>query len=164
MWRTRFFFLAAAWAVLALGTGCASMTETKPGKVLAAIQITGSQTRDITRAARVEFEAAGYTTAMEETSRLGFEKPAGTWNTVVYGGWSGSVWLRVRCEVSPLAAGGHQLNCRASYVANHGDPRFEEERSLTGLKAGPYKKLLRKIKDRVETPPRPNREAVLIEP
>ena len=83
-----------------------------------------------------------------------FEMAGSRWNTLFHGDWSSGdgVWVRAKCSLEYRSAADHVLHCTPFYVADHGDPRFETEKAFTSLKAGPYKKLLKRIKARCEAP------------
>lgn len=75
-----------------------------------------------------------------------FEKPGTTMNTFVYGGWIGTVWVRVKVYIDPQGGPVFLLRCDPFMVGDHGDPFMEEEHRLTKMKRGPYQELLQEVK------------------
>ena len=135
------------------GMGCTTLTTGDPGHPLVSVEIHNSSEAQIALVTRQAFEEAGFTTQKAEPSDMRFEKPGTGWNTLFRGDWSNGdgVWVRAKCKVEVLSGTNYVLNCTAGYVVDRGDPRFEIEKPFTSWKDGPYKKLMKTIKARIET-------------
>ncbi|MDB6109358.1 MAG: hypothetical protein JWR69_1108 [Pedosphaera sp.] len=102
---------------------------------------------DIRRVTKEVFEKHGYAKTQETVSPdFTFEKPGTSMNTMVYGGWLGKVWVRVKVYIDPQGGTEFLLRCDTFMVGDHGDPFMEEEHRLTRMKRGPYLELLQEIK------------------
>ena len=149
-WSGLLIFLA--W----VGLGCKT-TQGPPTDSLAFVEIKGKTPLEIARAISDVFHEANYIPARPAANHkmiLMFEKEGNTGDMLMYGDWSGKKpWYRVKLNIKTLNAETQLIECDAYRVTEHGDPRFEEEKSLSRLKKGVYQDLLNRVRDRLSAPP-----------
>ena len=80
-----------------------------------------------------------------------FEKEGTKMNTLIYGGWTGKIWVRVKVYIEPLDASEFLLRCDAFMVGDHGDAFVEEEHKLTKVRRGDYQELLKEVKTALDS-------------
>jgi hypothetical protein len=69
-------------------------------------------------------------------------------DNVAYGGWLGSVWVRVKVSATPVAETVCRLQCNAYFVQDKGSA-LEEEQKMKHAHRGEYQKLLEEVKQRL---------------
>jgi hypothetical protein len=154
----RIGWLLAAMLCCFLVTGCKSTKpKTGPGAdSLASIEVQGHTALEVARAVSETFKAAGYEAIplpQNDDLRMQFEKPAGTGASILYSDWSFKpIWYRVRIKLIKTGAGLYVVTCNVWRVNERGDPHFEEEHKLSGMKGGPFQELLEQAKAKLATP------------
>jgi hypothetical protein len=139
-------------------TACKSTKpKTGPGAdSLASIEVQGHTALEVARAVSETFKAAGYEAIplqQNDDLRMQFEKPAGTGQSILYSDWSFKpIWFRVRIRFIKTDAGSYVVTCNVWRVNERGDPHFEEEHKLSGMKRGPYQDLLDQAKAKLVAP------------
>lgn len=145
---------AAGWLFL-IGvfclTGCQTTDQADSGH-MASVEISGHPQAEIQKATETAFRANGY----RKVGSLTFEKQGSGWETVNYGGWSGSAaWIRMRAQIVYVETGKYALGCNAYVVEGHGEIGTEVERKFLFAKRKECKKILDEAKAALEgaTPP-----------
>jgi hypothetical protein len=148
--------LAAIFVLCLLGllsSGCQSDKDSKP-KPWASVTIHGNTPGQIGMVTQDVFRENGYRVVKADMRHLVFEKHAGTWDKVMYGGMDpdSPVWLRVNADIVLLAETGCRLECKASLVADPGTP-LEEVFKYTHINRKPVQALLDEVAQRLQPPP-----------
>jgi hypothetical protein len=100
------------------------------------------------------FAGDGYKMAKSDLMSPVFEKEGSKMNNFSYGSWLGDtpVYVRVKTRIVPLAEMSYRLGCKAYMVRDIGST-LEEEIALSGLRSGPYQKLLDQVASRLNPLP-----------
>jgi hypothetical protein len=117
----------------------------------ASVEIHGNTPGQVKAGTIDVFGKNGYALSDDRKEDLVFEKRAGAWNNLAYGGWPGEtpVWLRLRVSIRKAPELGVRLECRAFRVLDHGGPT-EEETPVRAAGHGPYQKLLDEVAGRFQ--------------
>ena len=92
----------------------------------------------------------GYDVGKSTVEEMMFEKQASTMQDLAYGGWgSGPAWSRVRIRTKQLVDGGYRIDMTAGWVRDRGSKSMEEEKPVTKLGGGPFRSILKEIRDKV---------------
>lgn len=140
-------------APLLLGSaGCRTAAHGEPG-TFASVVIDGSSMEEIRRATIDVFTSHDYATVLGGPDILVFEMSGSSMDNILYGGWSsGKISIRAKVYISPAGVTSHVLSCQAFRVHDANDPALEEERKLSKLRGGSYKKLLEEVQEKVNQP------------
>jgi hypothetical protein len=133
---------------LALGLGCES-----PGGgsgAFATITVHSASAELVRVTVREVFGEEGF----YDASRGGawfLDRPTSKVGQWMHGGWFDGSGVRERAKLRliSLSDGAYRLECTGVMVRDAGDAFFEEETRMTGLKSGPYKKLLNEVDRRL---------------
>jgi hypothetical protein len=129
--------------------GCSSPHGTESSR-LAAVSIAGKTPAQIAFVTRDVFEANGFKGKLTDPNHFVFERPGTSADTMLYGDWSLSpVWIRAKVYLQQIDSSKTLLECDAYRIADHGDPRFEEEHKLTRMRTS-FQKMLDEIRTRSE--------------
>ena len=148
MMRILVMFLLTVGISGLAGAGCHSA---KPGAAngFASVEITGNTPGQISAVAVEVFEAHGFKTTRRGIDNLVFERKGTTMDNVAYGGWMGSVWVRVKVSAAPVAETVCRLKCSAYFVQDKGSA-LEEEQLMKHAHRSEYQKLLEEVKQRLK--------------
>ena len=136
---------------LACLTGCTTTDQADTGH-MASVEITGHTETEIQKATESAFLAHGYT----KTDSLVFEKQGSAWETVNYGGLSGSpAWIKVRVKIVSEETDHYTLGCDAYVVEGHGEASMEIERKFMFAKRTECKQILDETKAALESAAEP---------
>jgi hypothetical protein len=142
--------------LLAMGlgnSGCRSPSPEVPDS-FAAVIIRGHSRMEIDQVATQVFAKHDYARVKDFPGPdFTFEKKGTKMNTLVYGGWYGEVWLRVKVYLDSNGLDVYLLRCDAFMVGDHNDPLVEEEHEQGRSKRGRYQKILDEIKATLEVTP-----------
>jgi hypothetical protein len=142
--------LAGLLAALCL-TACSSTKAKAPvTDSLAAIEVKGRSLMEVARALSETFQEAGFNpvpVAPGRDTRLVFERPGSTKDTVVYGDWSLTrLWYRAKLRITRTDPDTQLVTLDAFRVFSHGEAHFEEEKKLGKMSRGTYQEILEKAK------------------
>jgi len=137
-------------AVLCL-TGCS--TSKPASAVFASVIIHGKTPEQIAQVTAQVFQADGYRVVAPGPDEMCFEKEGTRGQSLAYAGvvstYEGAqVRVRVRAEIVDLGAGSNRLQCHAFVVTDSGF--FEDAVQLPPRKAGPYRKLVKQVAERLK--------------
>lgn len=140
--------------LLLLGLTACSSSRGSSDQGHASILIKGHPAEAVRLVAKQVFNEEGYVLQSSLPDEMVFQRPGGSGNAILYGGWDGGGVLQ-RIRVHFYSAGEASVNVVATVFAvrNAGDRVMEEESRKLVLSRGPYKKLLAEIQRRVTTPP-----------
>jgi hypothetical protein len=144
-----------AWAslvlVLALA-GCSSDGPKVPrSHSMASVALQGPTTAQIRQTALDVFKENLFQASYAGPENLVFEKPGSRMNDMAYGGWFDEpVWVRVKLVITRYGVESHLVACDAFIVRDRGSSVFEEEQRFYKISKGPYQKMLKEIKARLE--------------
>jgi hypothetical protein len=134
-------------------TSCQTTSPTG-AKVKATVTIQDRSLSEIRLATIEVFEENAYTVHSAHDRHLIFDKQGSALRSLAYGAWMDpTVWIRATVDIVSLGAHGNVLDCTVSYIQNRGDSILEEEQTSTGMKRGPFQKMLEAIKARLEESP-----------
>ena len=127
--------------------GCKTADQADTGQ-LASLQIDGHSEVDILRAMKAVFLADGYI----HTHDLIFERKGSTWDSAAYSDIDmGTIWLRIKASVDPVATGGFVIGCDAYMVNAHNQGVMESEQKLSHTKRSECKTILGQSKARLDS-------------
>jgi hypothetical protein len=139
--------------VMFCGPGCRSAPPALQSDSLSSVEVHASEPFAAARAISEVFRSAGYIPlplGANDDLRLAFEKESTITDTVLFGGFSGKVWERVRLRIQVIGPGIQIVHCDGFRVVDHGDSRFEEE-TKTSMRRGTYRELLQRVKANLES-------------
>jgi len=137
------------------GSGCQSTSQNRPfASSLASVTVRDRITEHIRQVTMDVFKENQFQVGYAGPEKLVFEKPGSFMNELAYGSWMDSeVWIRVKLYISRFGDNSHVVACDAFVVRDRGQPAFEEEIKLSKVRRGPYRKMLKEIRDRLNPPP-----------
>lgn len=137
------------------GAGCGTLSE--PGSAsFASVTIENHSAEEIVAATRKVFAEDGYSGGGSGTGgQMVFEKEASratsfSRNGLVATHEGARALTRVKVDLVSFSADSYRLQCEAYAVSGAGDSFFEDESRLSNLRSGPYRSLLKKVKDRLK--------------
>jgi len=133
--------------ILVLSAGCKSA---EGSGAFAAVTVSSPSAEVVRQVVLSVFEAGGYYDASRGRQWF-MDRPPSRMGQWMHGGWFGSDDVRERAKLRliPLSDGKYRLECTAVMVRDAGDPFFEEETRMTGLKSNPYRKMLGEVERRL---------------
>jgi hypothetical protein len=148
-WKSAFLACGLGIGCAVLSCGCQSAGKPESAS-FASVEIRGRNAAQIHETTVTVFGEHGYD-CPSGGSALVFEKEGTRTDQVAYGGWmdEGRVKVRVRAEIVWLNSSTERLQCKAWMVRNAGS-FFEDQKKLTSLSSGPFKKILNQIAQRLK--------------
>lgn len=138
--------------LLVASSGCSTAARGGPAS-FASVIVEDHTMEEIGRAAIAVFTSHAYATTLGGPDILVFEKPGGSMDNLLYGGWSpGEVTIRVKVYLTASSATSYLVSCNGFLVRNANDMAIEDEQRLTKLRRGPYQKLLEEMQERLKQP------------
>lgn len=117
----------------------------------ASLRITGHPLEHIRLVTKDVFNEAGYGLALSQVESMTFQRLGTAGDALLYGGWGGDrVATRVRVRFESVNAKDCTLVATVYLVRDAGDRVMEEESRKWVVNRGPYQKLLKDIKQRLE--------------
>jgi hypothetical protein len=135
-----------------LMAGCRSMTGPGAGS-FAHVVIKGHSLAEVQLATDDVFRADGYVGGRTGPEQFQYRKGGNRMNQLAYGGIiypDGQILYRVDVTARQLEPGSVMVQCQAYRVRSNGDPFFDDNTSMRGLRSGPYQALLNKINKRLK--------------
>lgn len=144
MTLTRKYIGGLALAVLALASGCA--TDKGPFGDRTAVLILQHKPKEILDATTAVFTAKGFELAKTTMTEAVFERKAGAWQAMAWGGWSGmEAWERATVSVKDYGGGDYILEADIKLVNDKGDHFFEDTRTMSKRARKPYQEMLDEV-------------------
>jgi hypothetical protein len=141
--------LAAPACLLALLlAGCQSPTGPGAGS-FAHVVIKGHSLAEVQAKTDEVFRADGYVGGRAGPTQFRYFKNASRTTQLAYGGIlypDGNISYRVEVTSRDLDAGSVLLQCQVYRVRSNGDPFFDDNTNMRGIRSGPYQMLLNKVK------------------
>ena len=123
----------------------------------ASLRIAGHEPEEIRLVTKEVFTQAGYSLSVSQPESMTFQRFGTVGDAVLYGGWGGdNVATRVRVRFESAATRDWTLVATVYTVRDAGDRVMEEESRKWVVNRGPYQKLLKDIKGRLDQPPAPS--------
>jgi len=138
-----------AFCALALSlTGCHSHPPA-PKQETSELVIHGNTPGQIRRVTEQVFVEKGYESMHnDKTGLMVFEKKGTKWETLAYGDWSGSVWVRVDVSLEPAGEEAFRLAYKARLLEDRGETTEEEVR-MAHINNRPFQEILAEIGKRL---------------
>lgn len=134
------------------GGGCTTARPSDP-KRFACVTIADHTAAEVREATRAVFERHGYRTVLPGETVMVFEKPAGTGDLLLHGGWSRrGTALRAKVWLSVAGPTSYSLAVQAFVVRDAGDPAIEDERALGWTRRGAFQALLEEVREELGAP------------
>jgi hypothetical protein len=141
----------AACLLAAFGAGCRSTDRTDPAR-FAAVVIRGNTPGQIRNMTLEVFKEHDFSITVPTAATMVFEKKGTKWNTVAYGDWTGSVWVRAEVSLVPVGETAFRLQCWACLVQDRGTPT-EEEIKMGHPSRRPFQDMLAQVAQRLGQTP-----------
>ena len=126
---------------------------------LGSVFITNTTRVAITDVAFNVFRDNGFMLKTSDRTDMVFERQGTKWDTLAYGGWFESIWIRVRLAISAYEVGVFRLSCKVYRVDGRGDFTIGEEKLVSRRSAEYYQGLLNQVRTRIDAaagiPPAP---------
>lgn len=117
----------------------------------ASVRITGHELDGIRQAVKDVFTQAGYGLTSSQPESMTFQRLGTLGDAVLYGGWGDdNVATRVRVRFESLDTKDWNLAATVYSVRDAGDRVMEEESRKLVVNRGPYKKMLKDVKARLD--------------
>ncbi|MDX2079764.1 MAG: hypothetical protein SFU53_03190 [Terrimicrobiaceae bacterium] len=126
--------------------GCMTTPVSQSGG-LGAITIENTNVNAIIGAAQVVFPDYGYSIGPSDyPAWIAFDKPGGAFGNIMWGSYGRPVSIRARLVMTPIGGtNDYRVAVRVSRVLNNGEFGFEDDRRISGLWAGEFRPILRRI-------------------
>lgn len=136
-------------ALLTFAGGCA--TDKGPFGDRTAVLILQHKPKEILDATTAVFTAKGFEVAKTTKTEAVFERKAGTWQAMAWGGWNGmEAWERATVEVKDYGGGDYILEADVKLVNDKGDHFFEDTRALSKRARKPYQEMLDEVQKKLK--------------
>ena len=126
---------------------------------LASVFVTNTTRAAISDVTFNVFRENGFMLKTSTGGELVFEREGTKWDTLAYGGWFDSIWIRARLTVSIYQFGVYRLSCKVYRVDGRGDLGMGEEKMVSRKNAEYYQGLLNQVQTRINAaagiPPQP---------
>lgn len=116
---------------------------------LASVFITNSTRAAISEVTFNVFRESGFMLKTSAGGELVFEREGTKWDTLAYGGWFESIWIRARIAVVAYELGVFRLSCKVYRVDGRGDLAMGEEKLVSRKSAEYYQGLLNQVRSRI---------------
>jgi len=117
------------------------------------VRITGHELEAIRTAAKGVFNEAGYAMVGSQPESMTFQRHGSLGDAVLFGGWGDdNITTRVRVTFESIETTDWTLVATVYTVRDPGDRVLEEESRKIVVNRGPYTKLLKQVKERLEKP------------
>lgn len=136
-----------------LSAGCRSTTGPEPTP-WASVVIQGNTPGQISAVTQDVFRENGYRVIQTVITRMVFEKKAGKWDNIIYGGWdsNSALWLRVKVSILPASEEAFRLEANADLVTDPGGT-LEAKVKYSRPKRQPIQTLLDEVVRRLRPQP-----------
>lgn len=130
-------------------TGCLTSPVSQSGG-LGAVTVRDSNPTAIIGAAQSVFSESGYTVAdVNYPDSISFDRAAGTFGEVMWGGWDSPTTIRATLVMTRLPqSNDYRISTRVAHVSDAGEAGFEDATPMLGLWSAEFKPLLKKIAER----------------
>ena len=117
---------------------------------LASVFITNSTRLAISDVTFNVFRENGFMLKTSSHGEMVFEREGTKWDTLAYGGWFESIWIRARMAIAAYDVGVFRLSCKVYRVDGRGDLAMGEEKQVSRKSAEYYQGLLSQVRTRID--------------
>jgi hypothetical protein len=117
---------------------------------LASVFVTNSTRVAISDVTFNVFRENGFMLRTSSHGEMVFERDGTKWDTLAYGGWFESIFIRARVAIAAYELGVFRISCKVYRVDTRGDLAMGEEKPISRKSAEYYQGMLSQVRTRID--------------